>query len=133
MNTIRTRAYAYIRVASSLEKVPFTSALIQIRELRSYAKKYSINVLNGFIDYGVTGLSKNPRQFKEMMAKACDSEHPVDAILIANISRISRNCDICLQAFRKLAANNVKLIHCKPEVATSGAKRDGRSQCKVAR
>ncbi len=85
------RAGCYIRVSTE-EQAEF-SPPSQLREMRDYAKKNNMQILNNhiYIDEGISGRSSDRPAFQRMIAAAKSGERPFDVLLLYKFSRFARN------------------------------------------
>lgn len=86
------RAACYIRVSTD-EQVEY-SPDSQIREMREFAQKNDITILEDFIfiDEGISGRKASGRPgFQEMIAQAKQKPKPFDIVLLYKFSRFARN------------------------------------------
>lgn len=85
------RAGCYIRVSTD-DQAEF-SPPSQLREMRDYAKKNNMRILDGhiYIDEGISGRSSDRPAFQRMIAAAKSPQKPFDVLLLYKFSRFARN------------------------------------------
>jgi len=89
-NEIR-KAVSYARVAFTGEQGQRGSVQTQLEALREYARERGYEIVREFVDEGKSGSTINRPGLKDMLALIAENPKAVDAILVWNRSRLSRN------------------------------------------
>ena len=85
------RAGCYIRVSTN-DQAEF-SPPSQLREMRDYAKKNNMQILDNhiYIDEGISGRNSDRPAFQKMISAAKSAQKPFDILLLYKFSRFARN------------------------------------------
>lgn len=110
------RIFVYLRVSTGRQAEADLSIPDQRRQIEAWAAARGHKVVGAFIESGASATDDKRPEFQSMIDRACDGEHPVDAIVVHSYSRFFR--DAFGQEFylRKLAKNGVKLISITQEL-----------------
>ena len=82
----------------------------QIRIIKDFAETEGADVIGGYEDIAISGYhSENRPGFLRMIADAISSEHPLDMIIVYDLSRFSRNTLDLLQHVKLLREHGVRL------------------------
>jgi len=108
---ISKKCVIYARVSTSEQAKLGYSLEAQEATLREYAEKNDLEVINIYIDAGISGKStKNRPSFNEMMKEVLNTKSNIDTILIWKLSRLSRRLLDTLDIFEILNNHNKRLI-----------------------
>ncbi len=107
----KNRAYVYARVSSEGQAEAGTSIPSQISLITRYAKDHGIALVGEpFIDEARSGTSDDRPAFRRMIAQCTQGQPEVDAILVWNLSRFSRNRYDSVLYKERLARAGVRVI-----------------------
>lgn len=104
------RAVIYARVSTEEQAIKELSIPSQIELCKQYALQNGIEIANIFIDAGKSGTTIEREAFQELIALCKQSPPPLDAILVYNYARFSRNEMDSIVYEELLERNNIKLI-----------------------
>lgn len=113
-------AAAYIRVSD--ERQDEYSPDSQLKLIKEYAHRNDYDIPEEYIFYddGISGRStKNRKSFKEMIAFATSSEHPVEAIIVWKFSRFMRNQEESIVHKAMLKRHGVSVVSVSESVGDS--------------
>jgi DNA invertase Pin-like site-specific DNA recombinase len=99
-----TRIALYARVSTLNNQDPE----MQLSELREYARRRGLQIVEEFIDQGVSGCKESRPALNRLMADAC--RRRFDAILVWKIDRFGRSLKHLVNAPAELAALGVAFI-----------------------
>jgi DNA invertase Pin-like site-specific DNA recombinase len=99
-----TRIALYARVSTLNNQDPE----MQLSELREYARRRGLQIVEEFIDQGVSGCKESRPALNRLMADAC--RRRFDAILVWKIDRFGRSLKHLVNALAELAALGVAFI-----------------------
>lgn len=106
------KCYIYARTATAtqLELSKGSSKAIagQLDECHSYAKKHGYNVLETFEDLGRSGNSLKRKALQQLLKYS--KKHTIDAVIILNVARLSRNAVDFAEISTELGKKDIKLI-----------------------
>jgi site-specific DNA recombinase len=85
------RVILYARSATFKKPEEDNSVDMQLRKLREYACKHKYEVLTEFVDEGVSGNRIDHPGLQNMMAMALKQSEVVDAILVGDLNRLTRD------------------------------------------
>ncbi len=109
MDSFIKKAYGYTRVSTD-DQVTGSSLGSQKAKITAYAESNGIQIVDWFSDEGVSAKTANRPALKDML-KAIRTKKEVQAVIIYNLSRISRNVDSYSRDIGyELAANGVQLL-----------------------
>ena len=116
----KKNCYIYTRVSTDLQVEEGYSLDEQDRRLRDEAKRRNFFVVDKFSDEGVSGKNTVDREGYQKMMKAIRAgKDNVSAILVADLSRFSRNMADVVIAIDELSDFNVALIAIKENLDSS--------------
>ena len=105
----RIRAVYYVRQSTEGQD-DLLSPEAQIRIIKDFAETESADVIGGYEDIAISGYhAENRPGFLRMIADAISSEHPLDMIIVYDLSRFSRNTLDLLQHVKLLREHGVRL------------------------
>lgn len=109
----------YIRVSTHEQTLGY-SIEGQKTELTQYCKALKYNIVNIYIDAGLSGTSMNERiEFKKMINDINNNPENYDAVIVWKLSRISRDNADLAQIVKFLDENDVALISREEGIDTS--------------
>jgi site-specific DNA recombinase len=85
------QAVLYIRVSTVEQAESNHSLPVQEKKLREYCKRTNLQVLKVFVDPGESARTMDRPQFQQMLAYCRDHRRKVTHVLVADLSRLSRN------------------------------------------
>ena len=106
----KPRAYAYLRLSVDKEDSNVQSIEAQRHALRAYAQLHGIEIVEEFVDAGLSGQSVKRPAFKRMLAQAMDGSRPVQIVLMHRLARMARNMRIIFNALDAFAEQEVEAI-----------------------
>lgn len=109
---MKVALYARARVSRSISGQEEENFLIesQINEMRQWVARGNHEIFNIYSDAGFSSLDESRPAYKQMMNEVFSEDHPVDAILVVEVSRLSRNPLKLIDLLIKLKSVNVELI-----------------------
>lgn len=110
MPFVKTQAFLYLRLSVDEEEGRAQSIEAQRYEAHRYAKAHSINIIEEFVDAGVSGQRTSRPAFDRMLARACAVPSPVGTVLVYKLDRFARNQRTFHNAFHQLGLANVALV-----------------------
>jgi site-specific DNA recombinase len=84
-------AVLYIRVSTAEQATGNNSLPVQERKLRDYCKREDLDVLKVFVDPGESARTTDRPKFQSMLAYCREHRRKVSHVLVADLSRLSRN------------------------------------------
>lgn len=84
-------AVCYIRVSTTEQATGNNSLPVQEKKLRDYCKRGELDVLKVFVDPGESARTMDRPQFQRMLAYCREHRRKVSLVLVADLSRLSRN------------------------------------------
>lgn len=111
------RAVIYARVSSVGDR---QSTLRQIEDLRDYAVRNAVTIVEVFEEH-ISGAKKNEeRQALMECLRYCESNH-IDGILISELSRLGRNVDELLATVKRCKDNHINIYFQKENLSLFNA------------
>ncbi|MDI6220628.1 recombinase family protein [Clostridioides difficile] len=111
--------FMYCRTSTDLQIDNF-SIPFQINKITDYCKLYDYNISGKYIDEGKSGTTiKNRTNFIQMIEDMKSKSSPIQAILVYNISRLSRNLSDIASIIKLLEEYNITLISIDDNINTS--------------
>ncbi len=83
--------FLYGRVSTGRQADNDLSVPDQIDRMKVWCNQNNYQIVGEFKDEGLSGTDENRPEFQRMLAEACVTPSPVDAIVVYNLSRIFRN------------------------------------------
>ncbi len=114
----KQRACSYFRV-STVEQAQNQSLTVQQELIRKYAEYSNLEIINEYVDAGLSGRTTNRPALQEML-KEVDSGN-CDFVLIYSLSRLGRNTQDTLALMNRFKKNNVTLFSYTEKIDTSSA------------
>lgn len=108
----------YARVSTEEQAKEGFSIAAQLQTLRQYAQIYNWEVIDEYVDEGISGKSVKGRPEMKRLIKDVENER-FDAVLVWKISRLSRNMLETLMILDKFEKYNVKFISYSENFDTS--------------
>ncbi|MHA6250317.1 recombinase family protein [Oceanobacillus sp. CAU 1775] len=118
MTTEIRRVAIYARVSTEEQAKEGFSIAAQLQTLRQYAQIYNWEVIDEYVDEGISGKSVKGRPEMKRLIKDVENER-FDAVLVWKISRLSRNMLETLMMLDKFEKYNVKFISYSENFDTS--------------
>ncbi|WP_096550002.1 recombinase family protein [Ureibacillus thermosphaericus] len=112
------RVAIYARVSTEEQAKEGFSIAAQLQTLRQYAQVYKWEVVDEYVDEGISGKSVNGRPEMQRLIKDVENER-FDAVIVWKISRLSRNMLDTLMILDKFEKYNVKFISYSENFDTS--------------
>ncbi|MGL5362975.1 MAG: recombinase family protein, partial [Bosea sp. (in: a-proteobacteria)] len=109
----KKRAIGYIRVSTHRQAEHEVSLAEQQRRIEEYGSQSEFDVVEYFIDRGLSGRTTNRPQFKAMVAFAKDRNNKIDALICYDSSRLFRNALSMLDVEDGLKDVGVKFLSVK--------------------
>jgi len=110
------RAVLYLRVSTARQAKHDVSIPDQHRQGEAWCAKYGYELVETFVDAGVSATSDRRPEFQRLIEAASERPAPFDIILVHSFSRFFRDHFELEFHIRKLARNGVKLISITQEV-----------------
>lgn len=115
------RAIGYARVSTRRQAAHGTSLSEQSEKIQSYCEARNHEVVEFFVDKGLSGRTDQRAKFKEMIAFACDPKNNIRAVVVYNFSRYFRNARMYLHYKDILKAAGVRLLSATQEIPEGAA------------
>jgi site-specific DNA recombinase len=112
------RVAIYARVSTEEQAKEGFSITAQLQTLRQYAQIYNWEVVDEYVDEGISGKSVKGRPEMKRLMKDVENER-FDAVIVWKISRLSRNMLDTLTILDKFEKNNVKFVSYSENFDTS--------------
>jgi len=112
------RVAIYARVSTEEQAKEGFSIAAQLQTLRQYAQVYKWEVVDEYVDEGISGKSVNGRPEMQRLIKDVENKR-FDAVIVWKISRLSRNMLDTLMILDKFEKYNVKFISYSENFDTS--------------
>ena len=103
------RAYIYCRVSTDEQAKHLTSIDQQEADARKLCEDRGIEVVGVFTDRGISGSDRNRPEFNRMLMLACSDDHPVDAVVACDMSRIARDMEFSVLVLNQLRRASVEM------------------------
>lgn len=114
---IGNKCVIYTRVSTDGQAKEGYSLEAQESTLREFAKKEGLEVVDIFVDAGMSGKSmKNRTAFNKMMKLILEDKTGIDTILVWKLSRFSRKILDTLEIFEKLNSYNKRLVSVSEQI-----------------
>ena len=84
-------AVCYIRVSTAEQAVGNNSLSVQEKKLREFCKAHDLPLLKLFVDPGESARTTDRPEFQKMLAYCRQHRRDVSVVLVADLSRLSRN------------------------------------------
>jgi site-specific DNA recombinase len=104
------KAAIYVRVSTGKQAASDLSLPDQERQCSLFATAQGYEVVEVFVDAGLSARTDKRPEFQRMINLACAAHRPFDAILVHSQSRFARNTKDLLVYKEKLEGNGVTLI-----------------------
>src|SRR5690554_3626105 len=106
----RMRAYGYVRVSTAEQAEHKTSLKTQRADIEGYCRANNIELVETFVEPGLSGTDWNRPEFNRMLLQATSSDHPVDAIIACDMARIARDVEFNVLTQGQFARAGVKSL-----------------------
>lgn len=121
------RAYAYLRLSVDKEDGNAQSIEAQRSALRTYALRENIEIIEEFVDSGLSGQSARRPEFNRMIAQATDGSKPVQMVVMYRLARMARNMRIFFNALDTLGDAGVEVVSMTENFEEGRSKRIGQT------
>ena len=121
------RAYLYLRLSVDKEGGNAQSIQAQRSACLAYALREKIEIVDEFVDSGLSGQSDKRPEFNRMIAQAVDGSKPVDMILIYRLARMARNLRVFFNALDGLGDAGVEVVSMTENFGEGRSKRFGQT------
>lgn len=98
-----------------------TSLDSQIGEIRRWCEGQSIDLVEIYIEPGLSATDENRPQFKRLMAEATQLPRRYDVVVVYSLSRFARDLALQLVSYRTLDRAGVQLLSVSKPFARSAA------------
>ncbi len=115
------RAALYLRVSTTRQAEVDLSIPDQQTQTRAYCGRHGWRVVAEYVEPGASAMDDNRPEFQRMIERACDDDHPIDAIVVHSFSRFFRDAFGLEMYVRKLAKHNVRLVSITQELGDDPA------------
>ena len=106
----RKRAACYARVSTARQFERDLSIPDQLRQLREYCELNNIELVDEFVEAGISGRDDCRPEFQRMLANAYSDTRPYDFVLVHSFSRFARDSVVLQGRYRELMAHGVRLM-----------------------
>jgi len=104
------RCRRYLRLSVDKEDGKAQSIDAQRHAVAQYAQKHGIEIVEEFVDSGLSGQSDRRPEFNRMINQATDGTYPVGTVLFYRLSRMARNMRIFFNTLDGLADEGVEVV-----------------------
>ena len=126
-STSPKRAYVYLRLSVDKEDGKAQSIEAQRFAVAQYAQKNGIEIVEEFVDSGLSGQSDRRPEFNRMIDQAIDGTKPVSIVLFYRLSRMARNMRIFFNTLDGLAEEGVEVVSITENFGEGRSKRLGQT------
>ncbi len=109
-NSRKKRAFGYVRVSTSEQAEHKTSLRQQKVDLQNYCDKQGIELIEIFVEPGLSGSDWKRPEFNRMMLLATGDDHPVDFVVAADMARLARDVELIVTTQGQLKRAGVKCL-----------------------
>ena len=102
------RAGIYCRVSTDMQAEDGFSISAQLNLLNEYCKKNSIDVVNAYVDEGISGQKENRPEFQKMIHDA--EQKKFDIILVHKFDRFARKVELSQRIKRQLRQSGINVV-----------------------
>ncbi len=114
--TTPSRAALYLRVSTTRQAEVDLSIPDQQAQTSAYCARHGWRVVAEYVEPGASAMDDNRPEFQRMIERACDDDHPIDAIVVHSFSRFFRDAFSLEMYVRKLAKPGVRLVSITQEL-----------------
>ncbi len=107
-SSARRRAFGYVRVSTAEQAEHKTSLRQQKIDLQNYCDKQGIDLVEVFVEPGLSGSDWKRPEFNRMLLLATGDDHPVECIVAADMARLARDVEFMVITEGKLRRANVQ-------------------------
>ncbi len=104
------RVALYLRVSTGRQAENDVSLPSQRSLTRAHCEREGWNVVDEFVEPGVSGTDDRRPAFQALMDRACDADHPYDVVVVHAYSRFYRDGAAMELAIRKLRKHGVEVV-----------------------
>jgi len=115
------RAALYLRVSTARQAEVDLSIPDQLSQTKKYCQRQDWRVVAEYTEPGASAMDDSRPEFQKMIERACDTDHPIDVIVVHSFSRFFRDAFGLEMYVRRLAKHNVKLISITQELGDDPA------------
>ena len=115
------RAALYLRVSTARQAEVDLSIPDQLSQTKAYCQRQGWCVVAEYTEPGASAMDDNRPEFQKMIERACDTDRPIDVIVVHSFSRFFRDAFGLEMYVRKLAKHNVKLVSITQELGDDPA------------
>lgn len=109
-NSRKKRAFGYVRVSTSEQAEHKTSLRQQEVDLQNYCDKQGIELVEVFVEPGLSGSDWKRSEFNRMMLLATGDDHPVDFVVAADMARLARDVELIITTQGRLKRAGVQCL-----------------------
>ncbi len=109
-NSRKKRAFGYVRVSTSEQAEHKTSLRQQKVDLQNYCDKQGIELVEIFVEPGLSGSDWKRPEFNRMMLLATGHDHPVDCIIACDMARMARDVEFSVVTQGQLQRAGVQCL-----------------------
>lgn len=110
MVTPSRTAYGYVRVSTAEQAEHKTSLKQQADDIEAYCAKNNIQLLEMFVEPGMSGTDSKRPEFNRMILLATGDDHPVDCIVACDMARIARDVEFFVTTNGQLSRAGTKML-----------------------
>ena len=110
------RAALYLRVSTTRQAEVDLSIPDQQAQTSAYCDRQGWRVVAEYVEPGASAMDDNRPEFQRMIERACDDDHPIDAVVVHSFSRFFRDAFGLEMYVRKLAKHGVRLVSITQEL-----------------
>jgi site-specific DNA recombinase len=116
-----SRAALYLRVSTMRQAEVDLSIPDQKLQTAAYCERQGWQVVSECVEPGASAMDDNRPAFQRMIERACDDDHPFNAIVVHSFSRFFRDAFGLEMYIRKLAKHGVRLVSITQELGDDPA------------
>lgn len=121
------RAYVYLRLSVDKEDGKAQSIEAQRYIAQDYARKNGIEIVEEFVDSGISGRLGRRPEFDRMVAQAKDRANSINQVFFYRIARFARNMRVFFNALDGLEDEGVEVVSITENFGEGRAKRLGQT------
>lgn len=112
----KQRVIGYSRVSTTRQAAHLTSLNEQTEKIQNFCQVRNYELVETFVDRGLSGRTDQRPKFREMVAFACEPKNDIGAVVVYNFSRYFRNPRLYLEYKERLQAAGVKLLSATQDI-----------------
>lgn len=120
------RAWLYLRLSVDKEGGDPQSIAAQRSALRAYAAKHGLEVVDEFVDAGISGTTDRRPAFRDLVRRVKDDDRP-DVVLLYCFSRMARNMRLFFNTIGEIEDQGIEVVSITEDFGAGRGRRIGRA------